>query len=186
MFKVRFGRNTAHRFASFNKIIDGKSRVTSVGNYCFALQIKSIKQFASNITIVYISGCKNNFAVKALFLHLPLHCELLHRCCLLTIRQNHFLNSTVQKFFQKRSNYVRGLGKTSKKQKIYICIIETKNSDSVTRKSLRNRLKDRFPFKLQKIFFEKMIDEVLVLNFDEWNEYFPQFYLSRLKPPLKS
>ena len=83
-------------------------------------------------------------------------------------------------------HYVRGLGKTLGKQKIYICIIEAKNSDSVTRKSLRNRLKDRLPFKLQKIFSEKMIDEVLVWSFDEWNENFPQFPLSRLKQPLKS
>lgn len=83
-------------------------------------------------------------------------------------------------------HYVRGLGKTSNKQKIYICIIETKNSDSVTRKSLRNRLRDRLPFKLQKIFSEKMIDDVKVLSFDEWNDNFPQFPLSRLKPPLQS
>ena len=90
-----------------------------------------------------------------------------------------------KKFFDS-FHYVWGLGKTSQKQKIYVCIIETKNSDSVTRKSLRNRLKDRLPFKLQKIFSDKMIDDVLVLSFDEWNEYFPQFPLSRLKPPLKS
>ena len=90
-----------------------------------------------------------------------------------------------KKFFDS-FHYVRGLGKTSSKQKIYICIIETKNSDSVTRKSLRNRLKDRLPFKLQKIFSENMIDEVRVWSFDEWNAYFPQFPLSRLKPPLKS
>lgn len=83
-------------------------------------------------------------------------------------------------------HYVRGLGKTFSKQKIYICIIEAANSDSVTQKSLRNRLRDRLPFKLQKIFSvsEKMIDDVKVLSFDEWNENFPQFPLSRLKPPL--
>lgn len=90
-----------------------------------------------------------------------------------------------KKFFDS-FHYVRGLGKTSDKQKIYICLIETPLGDSVMRRALRNRLKDRLPFKLQKIFSEKMIDEVLVWSFDEWNEYFPQFPLSRLKPPLQS
>ena len=90
-----------------------------------------------------------------------------------------------KKFFDS-FHYVRGLGKTSDKQKIYICLIETPLGDSVMRRALRNRLKDRLPFKLQKIFSEKMIDDVLVWSFDEWNEYFPQFPLSRLKPPLKS
>ncbi len=90
-----------------------------------------------------------------------------------------------KKFFDS-FHYVRGLGKTSDKQKIYICLIETPLGDSVMRRALRNRLKDRLPFKLQKIFSEKMIDDVLVWSFDEWNEYFPQFPLSRLKPPLQS
>lgn len=90
-----------------------------------------------------------------------------------------------KKFFDS-FHYVRGLGKTSDKQKIYICLIETPLDDSVMRRALRNRLKDRLPFKLQKIFSEKMIDDVLVWSFDEWNEYFPQFPLSRLKPPLQS
>ena len=90
-----------------------------------------------------------------------------------------------KKFFDS-FHYVRGLGKTSDKQKIYICLIETPLGDSVMRRALRNRLKDRLPFKLQKIFSEKMIDDVLVWSFDEWNEYFLQFPLSRLKPPLQS
>ena len=90
-----------------------------------------------------------------------------------------------KKFFDS-FHYVRGLGKTSDKQKIYICLIETPLGDSVMRRALRNRLKDRLPFKLQKIFSEKMIDEVRVWSLDEWHEYFPQFPLSRLKPPLKS
>lgn len=90
-----------------------------------------------------------------------------------------------KKFFDS-FHYVRGLGKTSDKQKIYICLIETPLGDSVMRRALRNRLRDRLPFKLQKIFSEKMSDDVLVWSFDEWNEYFPQFPLSRLKPPLQS
>lgn len=82
-------------------------------------------------------------------------------------------------------HYIRGLGKTSVKQKIYICLIETPLGDSVMRGALRNRLKERLPFKLQKNFLEKMIDDVLVLSFDEWRNKFPQFILSRLKPQLK-
>ncbi len=60
-----------------------------------------------------------------------------------------------KKFFDS-FHYVRGLGKTSDKQKIYICLIETPLGDSVMRRALRNRLKDRLPFKLQKIFMHKI------------------------------
>ncbi len=82
-------------------------------------------------------------------------------------------------------HYVRGLGKTSRKQKIYTCLIETPLGDTVMRRALRARLKERLPFKLQKNFCEKMIDDVLVLSFDEWHNKFPQFPFSRLKPQLK-
>ena len=99
----------------------------------------------------------------------PLHSEL--------------IRVLARKYFDS-FHYVRELGKTSGKQKIYICLIETPLGDTVMRRALRNRLKDRLPFKLQKKFLEKMIDDVLVLSFDEWRNKFPQFPISRLKPQL--
>lgn len=94
------------------------------------------------------------------------------------------IKKLARKYFDS-FHYVRGLGKTSGKQKIYICLIETPLGDTVMRRALRNRLRDRLPFKLQKNFLEKMIDDVLVLSFDEWRNKFPQFPISRLKPQLK-
>ena len=92
------------------------------------------------------------------------------------------LRKIAHKYFDS-FHYVRGLNKTFK-QKIYIYLVEFLNDDSVMRKSLRIKLKDRLPFKLQELFSERMIDDILVLNFDEWNEQFPQFPLLRLKPQL--
>ena len=68
VFKVRFGRNTTISFTTFDKIFDSKGRVSSVSNDCFALQIKVLKQVTSNITVVNVSGCQNNFAWSAIFI----------------------------------------------------------------------------------------------------------------------
>ena len=92
------------------------------------------------------------------------------------------LQKVAHKYFDS-FHYARGLNKTFK-QKIYIYLVEFLNDDSVLRKKLRIQLKDRLPFKLQELFSERMIDDILVLNFDEWNEQFPQFPLLRLKPQL--
>ncbi len=68
VFKVRFGRNTTISFATFDKIFDGKGRVSSVSDYCFALQIKVFKQSESNITVVDIPGGQNNFEWSAMLI----------------------------------------------------------------------------------------------------------------------
>ncbi len=96
------------------------------------------------------------------------------------------LREVAHKYFDS-FHYARGLNKTYNKRKVYIYLIETYNGDSVLRKALRNRLKDRLPFKLQshENFSETMIDELFVLNFDEWKNKFPQFPISRLKSYLR-
>lgn len=79
--------------------------------------------------------------------------------------------------------YVRALMKERNKKKIYIYLLESRNGDSNLRKSVRNRLKDRLPFKLQRNdeLHETLIDDFDVLSFDEWNKRFKQFPAQRLK-----
>ena len=82
--------------------------------------------------------------------------------------------------------YIRSLIEDRSKKKIYIYLLESCNGDINLRKSVRNRLKDRLPFKLQRDakLHEKMIDEFDVLSFDEWNKRFKQFPAERLKDPV--
>ena len=79
-------------------------------------------------------------------------------------------------------HFIRGIGK-DKKRLIYIYIVESKSGNITERKGIRNRLKDRLPFKLQKKyeFTKKMIDDVQVLCIDEWNKKYPQYPAVRLK-----
>ena len=72
-------------------------------------------------------------------------------------------------------HYVQELGKTSLKQKIYICLIEIPLGDSIMRGLLN----------CKKISWKRLIDDVLVFSFDEWRNKFSQFQISRLKPQLK-
>lgn len=90
---------------------------------------------------------------------------------------------TVAKKYYDSFHYVRGLGKGNNKRLIYVYIVEAFNGRDTERKGIRNRLRDRLPFKLQKNyhFVQKMIDEVKVLTFNEWNRYYPQFPAKRLK-----
>lgn len=106
--------------------------------------------------------------------------------------KNHFdprdeekMKSIARKYYDS-SVYVRSLIKDRSKRKIYIYLLETRNGDSVLRKSVRNRIKNILPFKLQRSdrLCENMIDEFDVLSFDEWNKRFKQFPAKRLKPPL--
>ena len=82
--------------------------------------------------------------------------------------------------------YVRALLKKRNKRKIYVYLLESRDGDINLRKVVRNRLKSRLPFKLQKNdgLYETMIDEFYVLNLDEWNKYFKQFPAKRLKEPV--
>ncbi len=61
----------------------------------------------------------------------------------------------------------------------YICVLEYPKGNSSSRKLLRNKLKKKLPFSLQKKMDTgvKLIHSVDVLNIQEWNEhtYFGQF-----------
>ena len=82
--------------------------------------------------------------------------------------------------------YIRSLIEDRNKKKIYIYLLESRNGDTNLRKSVRNRLKDRLPFKLQRNdgLYETMIDDFDVLSFAEWNKRFKQFPAERLKNPV--
>ncbi len=63
-----------------------------------------------------------------------------------------------------------------------IYIVEYPMGDSASRKMLRNKLKDRLPFKIQKAMSGNrcIIEDVQVLNIQEWNadELFSHFPIS--------
>lgn len=90
--------------------------------------------------------------------------------------------SVARKYYDS-SAYVRSLIKDRSKKKIYIYLLESRNGDGNLRKFVRNRLKDRLPFKLQRNneLYETMIDDFDVLSFAEWNKRFKQFPAQRLK-----
>ena len=68
------------------------------------------------------------------------------------------------------------------KRKIYCYLVEVAGGDSVLRNETKILLADRLPFALQvqNKLPTKMIDELEVLSFAEWNQKFPQFPLTRL------
>ena len=62
-------------------------------------------------------------------------------------------------------HFIRGIGKGKGKKFIYVYVVESHTGGITERKGIRNRLKDRLPFKLQKcfIFETDMIQDVFVL-----------------------
>lgn len=64
----------------------------------------------------------------------------------------------------------------------YIYILEYPNGDSVTRKSIRNKIAQRLPFELQKdpMINNLMIESFDVFSIDEWNLHYPQFPLNNI------
>lgn len=66
-------------------------------------------------------------------------------------------------------HYLRLLNKT--KQMQYICVFEYPNDDQLSRKKLRNMLKEELPFELQKNVGNDMslISKVDILSIEEWN-----------------
>lgn len=71
------------------------------------------------------------------------------------------------------------------KPKTYIYILEYPHGDTVSRKEIRNRMKQALPFKLQDKFNNgiKLIDKVEVLSIDEWNNHdeYRKFPITRIK-----
>ncbi len=82
--------------------------------------------------------------------------------------QTNKFNKIVSKFYDSL-HYLRLMGK--EKPVHYIFVLEYPKGDSASRKLLRNRLKKRLPFQLQKQFGTgiRLIDSVSVLNIAEWN-----------------
>jgi hypothetical protein len=90
-------------------------------------------------------------------------------------KQDNF-NKLVSKYYDSL-HYLHLAGK--EKPVCYVCLLEYPDSDSVSRKRLRNRLKKRLPFQMQEQFDTgvKLIESVAVVNIEEWNadELFGQF-----------
>lgn len=77
-------------------------------------------------------------------------------------------NKIVSKYYDSL-HFLRLKGKEKPIQ--YIFVVEYPKGDPVSRKLLRNRLKERLPFKLQERFDTgiKLIESVSVMNIVEWN-----------------
>lgn len=96
--------------------------------------------------------------------------------------QSDKFNKIVRKYYDSL-HYLRLLGK---EQPIhYILVLEYPKGDSVSRKALRNRLKNHLPFKLQEMTDTgiKLIEAVDVVNIDEWNDnsVYGQFPIKQLR-----
>lgn len=68
------------------------------------------------------------------------------------------------------------------KRKIYCYLLEAPAGSRTLRLGIQNQLMSLLPFKLQdqNNFSAKMIDDIFVLSFAEWNNRYPQFPLKRL------
>ncbi len=84
--------------------------------------------------------------------------------------EDKMLNKVVQKFYDS----LHYLYLTGKKKPIeYIYVLEYPKGDIVTRKRLRNKMKQKLPFKLQDNIGtgNKLIEKVEVLSIEEWNAH---------------
>ncbi|MCD8129806.1 MAG: hypothetical protein LUE16_00765 [Lachnospiraceae bacterium] len=82
---------------------------------------------------------------------------------------NKKVDTAAKKFFDSL-HYLALLNKT--KPVKYVYILEYPNGDVVTRKRLRNLLKEKLPFVLQKNIGngKRLIESVDVVSIDEWND----------------
>lgn len=98
------------------------------------------------------------------------------------IKSDKKLNTLVRKYYDSL-HYVQLLRKGEGKRKVYICVLEYPNSESVSRRYIRNRLADKLPFALQQQVSGgiRLIDEVKVLSLEEWNQQYSNFPVSRLE-----
>lgn len=80
------------------------------------------------------------------------------------------LNNVARKFYDS-SHILNLLGR--KKLRKYIYVVEFDKGNTTSRKAIRNRLKDRLPFRLQLHIDDgaiEMIHSVDVVDISEWNE----------------
>lgn len=92
------------------------------------------------------------------------------------------IQKVVRKYYDSLF-YIMGLRKAREKRKYYVYILEYPKGDGVTRRAIRNKLQSSLPFLLQQQNqdMERLIDEVMVLSIDEWNERFVQFPLTKCR-----
>lgn len=78
--------------------------------------------------------------------------------------------TTVVRKFYDSLHYLKLLDK--KKPVQYIYVLEYPKGDVITRKRMRNRLKEELPFALQENIGNgvKLIDKVDVVSINEWNQ----------------
>lgn len=84
--------------------------------------------------------------------------------------EDKMVNKVVQKFYDS----LHYLYLTNKKKPLeYIYVVEYPKGDVVTRKRLRNKMKQRLPFELQSNIGmgKKLLEKVEVLSIDEWNAH---------------
>lgn len=83
-------------------------------------------------------------------------------------------------------HFVKGIGKGKNKQFVFTYVVEERNGYITERKAIRNRLKDRLPFRLQKKceFTRNLIDKIEVLCLEEWNHQYPYYPARRLKDKI--
>ena len=84
--------------------------------------------------------------------------------------EDKMVNKVVQKFYDSL-HYIYLINK--KKPLEYIYVVEYPKGDVVTRKRLRNKMKQRLPFELQSNIGmgKKLLEKVEVLSIDEWNAH---------------
>lgn len=80
------------------------------------------------------------------------------------------IDAVIRKFYDTL-HYLHLKGKN--RAVYYVYIVEAPNSDETTRKRLRNRMKSKLPFQLQKNIGNghRLIDGVAVVSISEWNEH---------------
>jgi hypothetical protein len=96
------------------------------------------------------------------------------------------INKLARKYYDSL-HFINGIGKNNGIKLTYVYVVESYTGNITERKGIRNRLKDRLPFKLQRdnSFQNKLITDIKVLNLDEWNDCFPQFPATRLQYKLR-
>ena len=80
------------------------------------------------------------------------------------------VNKIVQKFYDSL-HYLYLMNKTKPLE--YIYVLEYPKGDVITRKRLRNRMKQKLPIELQNNIGQgkRLIEKVDVLSIDEWNTH---------------
>lgn len=91
------------------------------------------------------------------------------------------INKVVRKYYDSLT-YINYKRKNHQKIRRYIYILECSKDDEVLRRKVRSRIKTLLPFDLQEqeMFDNNLIDEVLVLSIDEWNEKYPEYPLTKI------